>query len=119
MTRVLKLIVVLLTVCVGSTYAQRQMLSPEQRTLQLKDSLDLSEEQSAGVFAIFQQLETERKAIFESSAEDRQARMQAMRSLGERADTQIEELLTTGQKAKYAEMKKRRQERMGGMRRRD
>ena len=112
------LFIATLLVCFStSMLAQRQQLTPEQRTQRLKDTLALSEKQEASVLKIFQEADGERKAIFESNAGDRQAMMQAMRSLAEKTDGKIEALLTSDQKAKYEELKKQRQERAGGMRR--
>jgi Spy/CpxP family protein refolding chaperone len=111
-------LVAVLALCVGVSYSQRQMMSPEDRTKQLTDSLSLSEDQSGKVLVILQAADVERKALFESSGGDRDAMRQAMRSLAEKTDAQIDSLLTEEQKVKYAEMKKRRQER-GGMRRRE
>ena len=91
--------------------AQRQQPSPEQRTERLKDSLSLSDEQTAGVLKIFQDMDEQRKAMFESGSDDRAARMQAMRDLATKTDEKIEALLTDEQKAKYQELKKQRQER--------
>lgn len=100
----------------SSALAQRMQFSPEQRAKALKDSLALNDEQLAKVIKIYQETDQKRKEMFSSGSEDRQARMQAMRSLMDTTDVKIEGLLTDTQKSKYEDMKKQRQER--GMRRR-
>ena len=100
----------------SSALAQRMQLSPEQRAKALKDSLTLSDEQLAKVVKIYQDADQKRKDAFSSGSDDRQARMQAMRSIMDTTDVKIEALLSDTQKSKYDDMKKQRQER--GMRRR-
>ena len=96
--------------------AQGMQMSPEQRTQRLKDSLALSDAQAKNVAKIYQDMDTRRQELFSSGSEDRDARMQAMRSLRDSTDARIEALLTPTQKVKFEELKKLRPQRGQGMR---
>ena len=110
-------IAVLLIACQASpAAAQGMQISPEQRTQRLKDSLALSDTQTKDVLKIYQVMDTRRQELFSSGTEDREARMQAMRSLRDSTDARIEALLTPKQKTKFEEFKKQRAQRAQGMR---
>ncbi len=99
-------------------FGQRMMMrSPEERAKLLKDSLSLSDEQFGKVVKIYQDMDQQRKDMFESGSSDRQQRTQAMRDLTDKTDQKIDSLLTDTQKAKYDELKKQRQQRGPGFRR--
>lgn len=98
--------------------AQRMQLTPEQRAQRLKDTLALNEDQYGKVLAIYQQMDKQRQELFSSGSDDRQARMQAMRSLADSTDAKIEVLLTPDQKTKYEDIKKQRMERGQNFRKR-
>jgi len=102
----------------SATYAQRVQLSAEERATRLKDSLSLSDEQTAAVVKIYQEVDQKRQDLFNSTSGDRQERMNAMRGLAEQTDQKIRALLTSDQKTKYDDMRKHRQERGQGSRRR-
>ncbi len=108
----------LIVASVSMASAQRMQMSAEARAKMLKDSLALNDDQLAKVTKIYQDADKKRQDMFSSGSDDRQARMQAMRSLMDTTDVKIEGLLTDTQKTKYEEMKKQRMERMQGMRRR-
>ena len=91
--------------------AQRQMLSPEEQTKRLTDSLSLNKDQSAKVLAIHQDVDKQRQEIFNANSGDRDAMRTAMRSLMDKTDTKIEALLTAKQKTRYEEMKATRMQR--------
>jgi len=91
--------------------AQRMMISPEEQTKRLTDSLSLSKDQSAKVLTIYQDVDKKRQEIFNSNSEDRDAMRAAMRDLMEKTDVKIEALLTAKQKSKYEEMKATRMQR--------
>jgi len=105
-----------LTVC--SAQAQRMQMTAEQRAQRLKDTLALSDDQYGKVLTIYQDMDKKRQELFSSAGDDRDARMQAMRSLSDSTDTKIEALLTADQKTKYEDLKKQRMERMQNFRRR-
>ena len=111
--RIALFVVSVLLLC-GATMqasAQRQMISPEEQTKRLTDSLSLNKDQSAKVLAIYQDMDKQRQEIFNSNSEDREAMRTAMRSLMDKTDTKIEALLTAKQKTKYEEMKATRMQR--------
>ena len=86
----------------------RMRMTPEQRVARLKDSLALSDEQVSKIVTIFSESDKKREEAMASAGDDRDARMQAMRSVMESTDTRIDSVLTESQKAKYDEMKKQR-----------
>ncbi len=98
---------------------QGMRLSAEERTKALKDSLSLTAVQADSVLKIYKEMDKQRQELFSSGQGDRQSRMDAMRSLGDKTDAKIEAILTAAQKEKYEVMKKQRQERMQQFRRRD
>lgn len=91
--------------------AQRQMMTPEEQTKRLTDSLSLSKDQSAKVLAIYQDLDKQRQEVFNSNSGDRETMRTTMRSLMDKTDTKIEALLTAKQKTKFEEMKATRMQR--------
>jgi Spy/CpxP family protein refolding chaperone len=107
-------ILVVFAVVIGlsaSAVAQGMRATPEQRTQRLKDSLSLNEKQVAKVLDIYKDLDKKRQDLFSSAGDDRQAMMQSMRTLMDSSDAKIERLLTPGQKTKFDELKKQRQQR--------
>ncbi|HTS00290.1 MAG TPA: hypothetical protein VML00_11085 [Bacteroidota bacterium] len=86
----------------------RMRMTPEQRVARLKDSLALSDEQVSKIVTIFTESDKKREDAMASAGDDRDARMQAMRSIMEGTDARIDSVLTDTQKAKYDEMKKQR-----------
>jgi Spy/CpxP family protein refolding chaperone len=95
----------------ASAVAQGMRATPEQRTQRLKDSLSLNEKQIAKVLDIYKELDKKRQDLFSGAGEDRQAMMQAMRTLMDSSDAKIERLLTPAQKTRFDELKKHRQQR--------
>jgi Spy/CpxP family protein refolding chaperone len=92
--------------------------SPEERVKQLKDSLSLSDEQTAKVKTIFEHQQQEMMAAREKAGDDREAMRSAMTEIRTKSDKAILEILNEKQKAKYTKMQeeqqKRMQQRMGG-----
>ncbi|HTY59001.1 MAG TPA: hypothetical protein VMF59_09290 [Bacteroidota bacterium] len=116
---VLTLALLVLGVSLNLADAQGRMrMTAEQRAARLKDSLALSDEQVAKLLPIFQESDRLRADAFSSAGDDRDARMAAMRKIGDETDARIDSILTGTQKAKYDEMKKNRmqgfQRRSGG-----
>lgn len=118
-TRLIGAIVFFMVLASSVTFGQRMMRSPEERAKTLKDSLSLTDDQTAKVVKIYQEMDQQRKDLFESGSSDRQERMNSMRALNDSTDQKIEGLLTSVQKAKYEDLKKLRQQRGPGFRRRD
>lgn len=92
--------------------AQPRQSSPEQRTEQLRDALDLSEEQVQKVLLIYTDMDNERKALMESNSDDRRSMRETLRTLSGNVDLKIEELLTDSQKEIYQRIKQERRERV-------
>jgi len=113
------LIVLFLGALASTASAQMMRISAEERTQQLKDSLSLNDEQVKKVLVIYKDTDEKRKEIFATGSEDRQLRMEAMRSLAEKTDAKIEEVLTPEQKVKYKELVKQREQRRLQRMRRD
>jgi periplasmic protein CpxP/Spy len=90
--------------------AQGMRATPEQRVQRLKDSLALNDEQAGKVLKIYQDMDQQRSELFNASGGDRQAMMESMRGLNDKADAQIEALLTPAQTLKYTAIKKQREE---------
>lgn len=84
----------------------------EQMTNRLKDSLQLSTEQVKKVRAIYDSMQVRMASDREANRGDRDAMMQAMRTRTEKADKEIEALLTPDQKKKFEVFKKEREQRM-------
>ena len=94
----------------GPTVEARQGDMTFRLVQELKERLGLSDEQAAKVEALVRRREEKRKAVRE--ADDPAAVRREMRQQMDETDTQIEALLTDAQKAKYAEIKAERRERM-------
>jgi Spy/CpxP family protein refolding chaperone len=102
----------LLCMAALQAHAQRPpMMTPEQRTKQLTDSLALTTEQQAKVLKLYQAADQKRQEIFQANSGDRDAMRSAMREAMNNTDTEIEVLLTAKQKAKYKDMKAQRMQR--------
>lgn len=84
----------------------------EQMTNRLKDSLQLSTEQTKKVRAIYDSMQVRMASDREANRGDRDAMMQAMRIRTEKADKELEALLTPDQKKKFEVFKKEREQRM-------
>ncbi len=92
--------------------AQRPpMMTPEERTKQLTDSLSLTKDQQPKVLKIYKESDQKRQEIFNSNSGDRDAMRSAMREVMDKTDKDIEALLTAKQKTKYEEMKAARMQR--------
>lgn len=110
----LKLSLFVITLIVSpSLFSQPMMRTPAERAQQLKERLDLSEEQTIAVEIIFEERQKEAAAKMDSLRGDREAMRSFMMAQMEKTDKEIEELLTPEQKKKYEELKKERRERRG------
>jgi F0F1-type ATP synthase membrane subunit b/b' len=107
----------LVAVFVFSTLtAQPMRRTPEERVKQLKEQLSLDAKQEKKALEIFKESDTKREAMFNemNANDDREAGREKMMKLFEETDKKIEKILTKDQKKKYEEIKKERQQRMGG-----
>jgi Spy/CpxP family protein refolding chaperone len=109
--------VILFTVmllCMAALQASAQrppMMTAEERTKLLADSLALDKDQQAKVLDLYKEADKKREEVFNANSGDRDAMRSAMREVMETTDKQIEALLTAKQKTKYDEMKIHRMQR--------
>ncbi len=102
----------ILCMAVLQGFAQRPpMMTPEERTKQLTDSLTLTKDQQAKILKIYQDADKKRQEIFNSDSGDRDAIRSAMREVMDKTDKEITALLTAKQKTKYEEMRAARMQR--------
>jgi len=88
-------------------YAQRQRMSPEDRTKQLKEQLNLTDTQADSVLAIVKAAQDDMRAAFQSSnGGDRSAMRESMQQRRQKADDAISKLLTGDQRKKFEELRK-------------
>jgi Spy/CpxP family protein refolding chaperone len=92
--------------------AQRMRMSPEERAKALKDTLSLSDEQTAKITKIYETQQTEMRAKFEELQGDRDAMREAMQAMTAKTDSLIAAVLTKDQLVKYQEFQKQMRERM-------
>jgi protein CpxP len=92
--------------------AQRMRMSPEERAKALKDTLSLSNEQTAKITKIYEAQQTEMRAKFEELQGDRDAMREAMQAMAAKTDSLISAVLTKDQLVKYQEFQKQMRERM-------
>lgn len=93
---------------------QKTRVSKAQ-TDELKETLNLTDEQAVKISAILQERNEKMQAMRDENIEDREARMQKMRSMMEEYNKKITGELNEEQKEKYDEMIKERKSRMRGM----
>lgn len=112
--RTMLLFVAALLLCMTAMQASAQrgmMMSPEERTKQLTDSLALNKEQSEKVLKVYQDTDKKRREMFEAGSQDRESRRESMRTLMNETNKKIEALLTEKQKTKFQDMMARRMQR--------
>lgn len=90
--------------------AQRVQQTPQNRAQHLKESLSLTDEQTAQVQTIYENSQKEMSAVSDSLKGNGKSMRQARRDIMGKADKQIEQILTDDQKTKFAELKKTRTE---------
>jgi Skp family chaperone for outer membrane proteins len=89
----------------------RGRMNPEQRAAQLKETLDLSSEQTRKIEKIFIASQKKMLQMREEFQGDRSQMRQLMRESREEVDALIEEILTEEQKTKYEHYQQEREER--------
>ncbi len=85
----------------------------DMMTQRLKEQLALTDSQSVLVHAVFDSMMVQAAKDRDAHGGDRDAMMSAARERMERADKQIEAILTADQLKKYQEYKEERQQRFG------
>lgn len=109
-----KLLIIISLVLLQVTLVSAQgRMTPKERAANLKERLELTDEQTKKVEVIFEESAAKAKEIREKNMGDRAEMMKAMQPINEDADKKIDSLLTDTQKQKYSELKKERRERFG------
>jgi len=90
--------------------AQRVQQTPQNRAQHLKESLSLTDEQTAQVQTIYENSQKEMSALSDSLKGNGKSMRQGRRDIMDKANKQIEQILTDDQKTKFAELKKSRTE---------
>jgi Spy/CpxP family protein refolding chaperone len=98
---------------------RRQRLSPAEQAQQLKEALDLNDEQTAEVEKIYNESRAEMDKLRDEFSGDRSKMSEMLMENRKKVDTRITEMLTDEQKEKYAVYLEERRERMQERRERD
>ena len=92
--------------------AQMRRPSPEVQAKMLKDSLQLSDDQTAKITDILAEARKDQQDAMSANQGDRQAMRSAMMGIMKNTDTKITTLLSTEQAQKFESMQKNRREQM-------
>ena len=95
----------------SDTTERRGRFSPEERTAQLTEDLDLSAGQAKQIKEILTEQQENFSKMREEFSGDRSEMMMAMREIREEFDGKIKEILDEEQKEKYDEIQAERRER--------
>jgi Spy/CpxP family protein refolding chaperone len=87
-------------------------MGPERRIERMKHELNLTDDQTAQVKAIFEDSRTKMEALRGNSSLSQQDRRAQMMAIHQAEDDKIEALLTADQKTKYEAMQARMRDRM-------
>jgi len=107
--------IILFTAALLSTtaaLAQMRRPSPEVQAKMLKDSLQLSDDQTAKITDILAEAQKDQQDAMSANQGDRQAMRSAMMGIMKNTDTKITTLLSTEQAQKFESMQKNRREQM-------
>jgi periplasmic protein CpxP/Spy len=100
----------------GAAQAQRMRMSPEEQAKALKDSLSLTDDQTAKVTTILKDSREEMTALMSQNSGDRDTLRSSMQEIQKKTDTKIKSVLTDEQAKKYEALMKVRRSRMQHMR---
>ena len=92
----------------------RGMMDPGQRSQMMKERLNLSEDQTTQVKAIFEENRTKMEAVRANSSLSQDDRRSQMMSIRKGENDKVEGLLTADQKTKYEAMQQEMRGRMRG-----
>jgi Spy/CpxP family protein refolding chaperone len=92
--------------------AQMRRPSPEVQAKMLKDSLQLSDDQTAKITDILAEAQKDQQDAMSANQGDRQAMRSAMMGIMKNTDKKITTLLSTEQAQKFESMQKNRREHM-------
>jgi Spy/CpxP family protein refolding chaperone len=107
--------IILFTAALLSTtaaLAQMRRPSPEVQAKMLKDSLQLSDDQTAKITDILAEAQKDQQDAMSANQGDRQAMRSAMMGIMKNTDKKITTLLSTEQAQKFESMQKNRREQM-------
>ena len=107
--------IILFTAALLSTtaaLAQMRRPSPEVQAKMLKDSLQLSDDQTAKITDILAEAQKDQQDAMSANQGDRQAMRSAMMGIMKNTDKKITTLLSTEQAQKFESMQKNRREHM-------
>jgi len=82
--------------------------SPKERAKDLKDKLELTDDQAKKVEAIYQESTDKVKELRDNNSGDRTELMKVLKPINENTEKRIDSLLTDKQKEQYAKLKKER-----------
>ena len=105
----------MIAVCFSACSSDQQFpqhRSPEERANQLKEQLDLTDEQTAAIEKIYSDMDAKMADLREQAGGDREAMRENFRALREEIDQAIEEVLFEDQIQKYREYNEQRRENM-------
>ena len=81
-------------------------VTPQERAKNLKEKLELTDDQTAKVESIFVDSQKKMQELRKNVGGDRSAIRDSMKTISEQADKKITDILTDAQKEKYAQVKK-------------
>ncbi len=122
MKKAMILSVIMLAICASYSFAQRgqgqrEKLEPEEmakrQTTQMKESLDLTEEQLTKVEALNLKYAEKMETLRDEAKADREATRNAMKPIREEKDAELKALLTTEQYEKLVTLRKDSQPKRG------
>lgn len=104
-TRSIFLAIVVLLISMTSLQAQRPpRFTPEERAKQLKEKLQLTDEQTQKITVILKDSQDRMKAAMDSAQGDRAKLRESRKDEMKKVDDQIKAVLTKDQAAKYEEL---------------
>jgi biopolymer transport protein ExbD len=95
-----------------SANAQMTRMNPKERAEELKEKLELSDEQTKQVEEIYIKADNEIKETIQEGSRNREQLREAMETIMGNTDNEILEILNDKQKEKYNEIMQERKERM-------
>ena len=97
-----------------SANAQMMRMNPKERAEELKEKLELSDEQTKQVEEIYIKTDNEIKETNREGSRNREQLRDAMETIMSNTDNEILKILNDAQKEKYKEIIRERKERMPG-----
>lgn len=112
MKKISLMLIVMLLVSMSINAQMRR--TPKERAENLKQRLELTDEQTKKVESIYTESEKKAMKLFEQSSGDREESMKSMREIMNESDAKIEKILNKKQKEAFKKIKEERMQRMGG-----